>query len=269
MNDLLSVVVNVRPRESTTVPPQLGRAVHAVFLQWVSNQDAALAKHWHDAEGIKPYTCSNLVGAGRIQDNQRSVNPETSYWFRITTLNADITQVMRQVIEHPPASVDLNGVVFDVEGMMTNGHEWAGESSYQGLSAPWFMAHDPAPRRVSLEFISPITFRKDDMTMPLPLPSLVFGSLCDRWNAFSSVTIAPQLRIYAEQTVAIHHFELRSRQVEPKPQNKVEGSVGSVGYFNTRYDRYWASMIALLADFSFYAGAGRMTTIGLGQTRRR
>ena len=269
MNELLSVVVNVRPCESATVPLQLGRAVHASFLRWVSDQDAALAKHWHDAEGIKPYTCSNLVGKGRIESDQRWVNPENAYWFRITSLNAEIAHVLRQVMAHPPTTVELNGVIFTVESLITSGHEWAGESGYQALSAPWFMAHDPAPRRVGLEFITPTTFRKDDMTMPLPLPGLVFGSLCDRWNAFSSVTIAPQLRLYAEQTMAIHHFELRSRQVEPKPQNKVEGAVGSVGYVNTRYDRYWASMVALLADFSFYAGVGRMTTIGLGQTRRR
>ena len=45
------------------------------------------------------------------------------------------------------------------------------------------------------------------------------------------------------------------------------GSLHDVQYVVTRYDRYWMSIIQLLADYAFYAGVGRFTALGLGQAR--
>ncbi len=39
---------------------------------------------------------------------------------------------------------------------------------------------------------------------------------------------------------------------------------GQASYVAVTYDRYWMSLLGLLADFAFFAGVGRLTTVGLG-----
>jgi CRISPR/Cas system endoribonuclease Cas6 (RAMP superfamily) len=44
--------------------------------------------------------------------------------------------------------------------------------------------------------------------------------------------------------------------------------VGRARYVTTNFDRYWMSLINLLADFAIFSGAGAGTGMGLGQCRR-
>jgi CRISPR-associated endoribonuclease Cas6 len=104
--------------------------------------------------------------------------------------------------------------------------------------------------------------------VPLPLPHLVFGSLLERWNAFAPVAFPPELRRYAEECLALSSYELRSRGVLLKEGGLRMGAVGRARYVTTNFDRYWMSLINLLADFAIFSGAGAGTGMGLGQCRR-
>jgi CRISPR-associated endoribonuclease Cas6 len=147
-------------------------------------------------------------------------------------------------------------------------HSWAGTATFEQIAAPYLLARQEAPRRLKLMFTSPVTFHQRDKNMPVPLPELTFGGLADRWNAFSPIAISPEVRRYCEECVALHNFRLRSRAVPMKDGGLQVGAVGEAGYVSIRYDRYWMGVIGMLADFTFYAGVGRMTVAGLGQSRR-
>jgi CRISPR-associated endoribonuclease Cas6 len=43
--------------------------------------------------------------------------------------------------------------------------------------------------------------------------------------------------------------------------------VGDVTYTSINYDRYWMSVMAVLARFALFSGVGASTTMGLGQAR--
>ncbi len=101
--------------------------------------------------------------------------------------------------------------------------------------------------------------------MPLPLPELVFGSLCDRWNAFSPVALSSEMRAYCASSVGISRFDLRSSALPSVDGSLQIGAVGEVTYNALRYDRYWMAAIGLLSTYAFYAGIGRGTTAGFGQ----
>ncbi|MEZ4642602.1 MAG: CRISPR system precrRNA processing endoribonuclease RAMP protein Cas6 [Chloroflexota bacterium] len=47
------------------------------------------------------------------------------------------------------------------------------------------------------------------------------------------------------------------------------GCVGWGDFVALQHDRYWNSVLNLLADFAFYSGVGYQTTVGLGQVRRK
>jgi CRISPR-associated endoribonuclease Cas6 len=104
--------------------------------------------------------------------------------------------------------------------------------------------------------------------MPVPLPELLFGSLVDRWNAFSPVTVSPDMRRFAAELIAISRYRLTSRAVTQKAGGTRMGGVGEVTYRALGGDRYWWRVMHMLADFAGYGGAGIQTTTGMGQCRR-
>ncbi len=268
--DLIAAVITVRPTKAAVLPGHLGRAVQAACYRWLASVDPALAVRWHDAEGVKPYTCSTLVGGKRLGENTRAVDPEHTSWFRLTGLSTEVSAALLQVAAAPPPEVELEGVAFAVESITTDptAHPWAGATTSEALAAPYLMARSKAPRRVMLELVTATTFKSHDRTMPLPLPDLVFGSLCDRWNAFSPVALSAEVRAYCESSVGISRFELRSSAIPSNDGGLQIGSVGRVTYNALHYDRYWMSVLGLLAEYAFYAGVGRGTTAGLGQARQ-
>ena len=271
MTELLSLVVIVRTPEPVTLPATLGRAVNALLLRWLEDADPELARCWHDAEGVRPYTCSTVIGSRREGKDQRAFDPEVPAWFRLTALNADVCAALDRVLADPPDTVEIDRVPFHGESITADPavHPWAGRATYQEVAAPFLLEATNIQRRVALQYTSPVAFRQNGMNMPVPLPGLVFGGLAERWNAFSPVRISPEVRRFAETSVALNGFRLRSRAVPGKAGSLQIGAVGSATYTATRYDRYWMGLLGLLADFAFYGGVGRGVTQGMGQTRRR
>lgn len=266
---LTALVVTVRPTQSVVLPAHLGRAVQALFFRWLSSCDAALAQRWHDADGVKPYTCSGLVGGRRMGPDMRAYDPEMTCWFRLTGLNAEISAALQTLATQPPRDAELDGAGFAVETAVfeTGAHPWAGATDYETLAAPFLMARSRSPRRVRIELVTSTTFRSQERNMPLPLPELVFGSLCDRWNAFSPVALSSEVRAYCASSVGISRFELRSTAL-PSIENSLQiGSLGEITFNALRYDRYWMAVLGLLSAYAFYAGVGRGTTAGFGQAR--
>lgn len=126
----------------------------------------------------------------------------------------------------------------------------------------------PPPRQVTLEFASPTAFKSAGLTVPVPMPNLVFGSLVERWNAFSPVTLSPEMRRFGEEMVALSRYRLESRVVEQKNNALRIGGVGQATYVAVAADRYWLAVLQMLADFALYSGVGVQTATGMGQVRR-
>lgn len=270
MTELCALVVTIQAPQTLTLPDFLGRATNALLLRWIDAHDAVLAKRWHDDSGYKPYTCSTLVGPKRINRQQRSLEAGDSAWFRLTTLDASIAAVLYERLAHPPQTIDLDGHIVNVTSMTmdANEHEWAGSTTYEDIAAPYLLSGQNPPRSVSLKLASPVNFRQNNMVMSIPLPDLVFGGLADKWNAFSPIAISSQVRDYARQSMTINRFNLRSETLMTKPEVRETGAKGDARYYGVNFDRYWMNIIALLADFTFYAGVGRLTALGLGQAHR-
>lgn len=144
---------------------------------------------------------------------------------------------------------------------------WAGLTTFQDLAAPYLLGQEQSDRYVELEYASPTTFRSGGRNVPIPLPELAFGSLVDKWNAFSPVALSPEVRRYASECMAVASYELSSR-AWPFKSALVVGGVGHCRYVMTVQDRYWMSVVQLLAAWAKFCGIGAQTASGLGQARR-
>ncbi len=269
--DLVALVLTVAPPQPVVTPGHLGRAAHSLLLRLIQAEAPDLAQALHSGHTAKPFTCTTLIG-GKRQDtaDSRQYQPDAPAWLRFTGLNTAVCTHLLRLAQEPPQTIELDGHPFVVQSATVDNavHPWAGHTSYQGLGSPHLLAHRPPAFRIKLEFASPTTFRSQGRSRPMPMPEWVFGSLLDRWNSFSPIQAAEEMRRFAAECVAMSKFRLRTRAIPLKNKVVQMGCVGRADYVCLHRDNYWASMLNMMADYAFYSGVGYQTTKGLGQVRR-
>jgi len=283
---LLSCVITLQPEQASTVPIDLGRAVHSWFLSQVRQADPALVERLHEPNAPRPFTVSALRGTGPGSQGQVALRPERDYWLRVTSFEPELSQcLLEEVMPVLPDEIRLAETVFTLKGATCDPqeHPWAGQTTFETLAQEHLLGARGPDRKLTLRFASPTTFRRtegqasltDDQgrayrvaghNVPLPLPGLVFDSYLQRWNAFAPVALHPDVKRYAEECVAISRYRLQTVLVEFGAARHV-GFVGSCQFMALVRDPYWLRLLNLLAAFAFYAGTGHRTTMGLGQTK--
>lgn len=273
MTMLLSIVLTLVSPDGGTLPAEQGRAVYAEVLNRLGFGYPDLATTIHGESGLKPLSNSGLLDQP-FDRSHITIHLNQPYSVRVCGLNDEISLALADVfLRRPPQHWRLGHCGFKVTEITCdrNRHPWAGESTYEALVVRNCERHDHRPamlRTVTLEFYSPTAFTVNEMQLPAPLPGLVFGSLGERWNAFSPVQFDREVRAFAEQHIAISEYELRSRKIPHKNGSSRVGGVGRVTYTVRSNDIYWLAAVQTLADYAFYAGVGVQTAAGMGQCRR-
>lgn len=275
MTDLLAAVITLDPLQPGELDPFQGRAMHALFLDLVSRADPAAAATLHDADGLKPFTSSNLIGLRTAEGGQRSrVQPGTALRWRVTTFEQSLTALwLDRVLPALPETVTVGDVPFAVTACTTDASQdgWAGASSYGELTQRHTLNTRPSGPWINLRFASPTAFRSQGVHVPLPLPGLMLGHWLEKWNAFAPLTLPPEVRQFAEQEVVVNRYDLHTEPVQFAGATII-GFVGQCSLTvrqgeNGEEAHYWRRIPHLLAAFSFWAGTGHRTPYGLGQTR--
>ena len=270
--DLLAVVIHLRPRaipEGRTLPRWWGRAAHALLLRSLAAFDPALAQRLHDAQDApRPFTASTLMGPRA----HHGLDPQTTYRLRFTAFQAEVAAALQQALAPggplaPGATVDLDGVTFEVLPPPDEPTPWEGATTYAQLAGLWLTARQHPARTWRFRFASPTTFRSGGQHVPFPLPHLTFNSLLQRWNAYAPLALPAETRRFAAEALAVTRYHLQTRSVPLKSGGLRIGAVGEITYRALPYDRYWMSVIQTLAAFARFAGVGAGTTMGLGQVR--
>lgn len=268
---LLSIVFELEAAQPGCLPSYLGRANQAQLMAWLDESDHELAVALHEASQLRPLTCSSLLYAQREGD-QAIIEVGRTYAVRFTCLHPDVSaRIDRCLRTCPPRTWKLHNYPFKVAAIYCD-HErnsWSGMTSYEELARHHLLVDAKSPRKVTLEFASPTAFKSQEMMVPIPMPGLAFGSLFDRWNAFSPIQIPDDMRAFGESAVAVSHYQLHTETLQHKRKSIMIGAVGRVTYTALGGDRYWLAVMNLLADFALYSGVGVKTTSGLGQVRRR
>lgn len=269
--DLLSLILTLRSLEQPAGPALSwwGKAAHALLFRTLQQYDPEKTAAMHAEKTARPFTASSLLG--RFPNH--SLDLSADYELCFTALNKEISGILLEAVRPggplaPGAAVELDQVHFQVKAAAWGAgeHPRACTANYQELAAAALLAAEPAPRRVALQFESPTFFQSNGRTVPLPVPEMVFGSLLERWNAFSPVAFPAEARRYAGECLRLGRYSISSRMVQVAGglQN---GMVGEVTFVSENYDRYWMSLIHTLARYARYSGVGAKTAMGLGRCR--
>lgn len=262
-----ALVLSLRPAVAAETPASLGRAAHAAILAQIAAADPALAARLHSQEGHKPLTVSNIMGLNG-RGGRALVTPAQTYGLRVTLLCEALEALARDWTADGMGALLLDHLAWQVEGLTSDAaaHPWAGQISYEALATQALRLAGGAPRAWTLEFATPLTFRRGPVNQPLPLPLLVFGSLLDKWNAFAPLPLPAELRATIADLV-VSEFDLRSQAAPTKGGAIQIGAVGRCAYRALGDGGAWLAGVDLLARFAFYSGVGAGTARGFGQTR--
>lgn len=124
-------------------------------------------------------------------------------------------------------------------------------------------------RRIAFSFFTPTSFRRRGEQVLFPLPELVLGSLLTRWNALAPEPWPRDLvrEEDLQSSMFVTRYRLRTEAVR-FADFMLLGFVGDVSYTlrpGVPGELLWA--LATLSLYSFYAGIGYRTTMGMGRAR--
>ena len=239
------------PDQAARLPRYPGRALHALFYQWLALGDYTLAVDVHHDDGPRPFTVSSVY-----RDNGVST-------LRLTLLDDALWPAMERGIAKTEGVVVLDQPLALPEG---------GPEVYHRTYAE-LAANARAETRLSLRFISPTSFRSREMHYPLPDPVLVFQSWLNRWNEFAPEEHQINVAVLdlAAAHVAVSYYNGRTEMVDFGGNKRVVGFVGTVQYSILRASRIgeeWVRKLNTLADYAPFCGTGHKTAQGMGQTLR-
>ncbi len=266
---LASFVVYLTPNRVAPLGRSIGKSLHGLFLHLVRQASPELSERLHERKGVKPFTVSPLRGEFSRVEDALAVTPDRTYWVRYTTLSEEVFNALAEILlgkffHGQQVSISrqaFNLVDIGIEPEKNN--RWGRLSSYQAL----YEANDQE-RSIALGFYSPTTFRQGKLNLLFPLPLSVFGSYVRKWRAFSGLPLSEDLLDFVAEQVAAEEHTLQSRVVHYGPSSSVGGFTGHCRYRILADDPQKIRELNVLAEFAFFAGTGRMTTMGMGQTRR-
>jgi len=267
---LASLVVYLKPRTGVSDPVNSGQALHAAFLSLVARVSPRLAAELHGGSPTKPFTLSCLQQ--QPERHPEAAPPASSgvFWFRVTTLTKPLFSAVDEALhgylstgESIQLGQDASFQIVSVQTSSMGRHSWSNLTSFSDL---YELAK--AASEITLQFCSPATFKQRAKNVPLPLPSLVFASYLQKWNAFSPVKFErASLLSWVEDNVAIEQHRIATTMVS-FGRFRLVGFTGVCRYRALKDDTDRLKALNALADFAFYCGTGAKTTMGMGQTRR-
>lgn len=294
---LLSSILKLEAQKDGRIPLTHGDLIHAALLDLIKRNlpetEAFLAWQLHEFERAKPFTVSHLFGNHPMENHRLMIQEEKNYYFRITSLDKTLSECLLTLKEKSANLIKIGEVFFDIREVITeeSGHRQAKQTSFEELVKTWSETKIVLPRKLVFRFISPTAFRDSKQNIVFPLPHLVFFSLAEKWQKYAPEPFNHEIQIFQDEMkiwqeklkgagdktkvwelldklVNVSAYNLRTRMLNFREYKRI-GFTGIVELqAQPSVPDKWLRLLNLLADFSFYAGIGYQTTMGMGQTMR-
>lgn len=271
-----SLVLQGYPNDDVPVAHVQGPILQAMFLSLIRQVDPVLNQRLHDESEYRPYTLSPLGIVAQNRDfhgywlpRDQMIRAETPCYVRITFLDDDLFATFSSYflsrIEPTFRLGDTQFTATDVLVGADSQQRWGRFISYQQLVE---QASD-TEHRLYLRFLTPTCFRMGDLDLPLPLPRLVFRSFQKRFEEFTGIAVPPEFVEGVERYVGIARLKRLKTELIKTKYVMLSGFTGEVIFeVTSKAPPELIRYVNLLADYAFFCGTGRKTTVGMGQTKR-
>ena len=260
------IELELTPLDNNPLPVTLSYNSYALFLNILRISAPALADRLHEIDGPKPFTTAVVFSAD--QRRARPISRSMKYLsLRLTFLSDEVfAYFLKSAMEWSTRELQLGSSHYQVKQVQLVDFDKPTKTfcSYEELLSAATVEHN-----ITLHFLTPTAFRSEGKRNVLfPQPELIFGSLFNRWNAFSTIKIDADLQPCFSSDILLSRYKLETRMIN-------FGNYQETG-FTGQCSFILADVLAMeqvqhinaLADFAVYSGVGAKTTMGMGQTRR-
>ena len=248
-----------------SIPISHGRLLHAALLKLINGSSEELSAYMHsDTE-----KCFSI---GLLRTLKKPVRGSFDYSkgdkarWRICSLDDRLTNIILSI---PLKTIMKIG---RVDFMVNNVVHAPEEDSEAGITDINYLVKGcsaiPLPHSVTINFLTPTTFRAYDKDYPFPNPDLVFTSLAKRFNAFSNV-VSFDVKLIKEMIKYIipDKWEGKSVRYNITAERGINCFVGCFSYDLSLLPPEYRRIIVLLCEFAVFSGVGRLTAQGLGTVK--
>jgi CRISPR-associated endoribonuclease Cas6 len=264
---LANFVIALRIDSNLALPGLGGEALHGLLFEALRGHDPSYAERLHH-EVDKPFSLSGVLTGYPRREGHLHIPADGRIEFRLGLLTDEIIEHVLAAfgaLVMSGASVRVGKASAHVESIafQPGTHPLVRSTTYPAL-----LQQASQENRVTLQFLSPTSFRAGEVQDILPRPERIFGSLFEAWQAFAAVPFDPALaQVFA--LIRVSAYELRTELIH-FPRYKVIGFKGHVSYTYPReFEAPTRQVLNALTDFAHYSGVGYKTTMGLGQTLRQ
>lgn len=263
-----AVVYILQAEEDGWLPEFTGRIMHGTFFHMMELCSSELADFIHNDMVIKPFTVSGLhpCQEQRAKGKGRIIKRGDVFRWRITVLHESLLSILLNV--EPGARLVLNKQPMLVQDIIVDGER---DRSSGILEEAELIAHCLSVgdfSQLRLDFVSPTTFRVDDVDYPLPTPALAFNSFAKKWQQLDmplDISLPSVEEILGR--LYIRRWQGASKSIYLTPQRGINAFTGSFAYDASHLELDEKRLLLLLAQFGVFAGCGRLSTQGMGQVR--
>jgi CRISPR-associated endoribonuclease Cas6 len=268
-----SLVINFTPISNIPVVYTSGKHLHALFLALVNSADSELAQYFHDCQSNKSFTISPLQIVTNHHHHrhqlqwQHSQNIKTgsSCWWRVTLLDdslfGKLTKLWLNLNPQKPYHLGSGELLITSVLATPHSHIWADACSYEEI----YQRASTTERNLNFTIATPTAFRQGKYDVSLPTVNSVFSSLLKRWQKYSYIPIEK----VNFDCLFPAYFDIKT-QILIEPKAKFIGCVGHINYkILGDVELSVIKHLNVLADYAFYCGLGRKTTMGLGMVKRQ
>lgn len=260
---LCSLKLVLEAVNASSLPISHGRLLHAAFLNIIREYNEELSEALH-GEQIERFSLDTLRTKVKLENNTFRFKPGDKAVWKISFIGDDILKVLSQitkgkVIRISKGLFSVNAVICD--NTVDSG---TGLTTMAELKSSVFAL--PSMTLLQFDFLSPTTFRYQNFDLPFPRPEIIFGSLAQKWNAFSDEEqFDVKVIAKAAGLLVLESWHGESKRVNVTVDRGVTGFVGSFTYNLNRLPVEYRQLFILLAEFSRFTGVGRLTGQGLGR----
>ncbi len=261
-----AIVISLQRTNSAPLPAAVGECTHGAFYTLIRQADPALAARLHDCSERKPFTLSTVQ-----EERGKRPSPGNSADLRLTFLDDSLFPLFAGALLRGGLQdgLRIGQAHFVPTGLLTTvgTHPLAGHASYMDL---WERAQ--SVESLALRFNSPTLFRSQGQDVLWPGPRHLWQSWLRAWNAFAAQdaqerTLEEARLLDLSAQVTVERYRLETHHVS-LASGGMTGFLGTCVYGLKALSEADRRLFVLLADFAFYAGTGRKTAMGLGQTVR-
>ncbi|MEM4645851.1 MAG: CRISPR system precrRNA processing endoribonuclease RAMP protein Cas6 [Archaeoglobaceae archaeon] len=279
-----------------------GFAACGIFYNLIKSIDESFAEKLHSSKKLAPWASSPIFIESPPPSRiiYRSLQAPSIANVTFTIMDGKLSEVFKEAILRSELYVDLVNVKAKVIDVSVNTYEFSEIASNA----------DPLPMKFAIRFLTPTVFRRSvydccpncpyyaeymlavregkrierpckyaskcsGITIPLPIPSLMFRNLARLWSAFSGINLDVRgAAHWAENAIAVAGFPkpgIRTVRVYEHPTtNKwISGFMGTVRFAvkEELYKKKYAKISTALLKMAEITNVGVRRTAGLGMIK--